>query len=101
MRWRHLIEEFGPELIYIKGSSNVVADALSCLDITSDHTIVADLYGATMKDIVFPITFSNILCHQQQDTALHQTVHSNPKYHIKSFHGEESLSHLSVISIKL
>jgi RNase H-like domain found in reverse transcriptase len=69
MRWRLLIEEFGPELIYIKGNSNVVADALSCLNITSepmscDHTIVTDFYGATMKDILFPITFYNNLCHQ-------------------------------------
>jgi RNase H-like domain found in reverse transcriptase len=66
MRWRLLIEEFGPGLIYIKGSSNDVADALSHLNITlepmsCDHTVVADLYGATTRDIMFPITFSNIL----------------------------------------
>jgi hypothetical protein len=29
MRWQLLSEEFGPELIYIKGKHNVVADALS------------------------------------------------------------------------
>jgi predicted Kef-type K+ transport protein len=45
-----LIDEFGPELIYIKGTSNVVADALSRLNITldpmsRDQTVVADLYG--------------------------------------------------------
>jgi hypothetical protein len=34
MQWRILIEEFGPELIYIKGTSNVVADALSRLNST-------------------------------------------------------------------
>jgi RNase H-like domain found in reverse transcriptase len=64
MRWCLLIEEFGPELIYIKGISNVVADALSRLNITlepmsHDQTVVVDLYGATAKDIMFPITFSN------------------------------------------
>ena len=32
MRWRLILEEFSPELIYIKGSKNIVADALSCLD---------------------------------------------------------------------
>ena len=92
MRWRLLIEEFGPELIYIKGTSNVVADALSRLNITSepmsrDQTVVADLYGATTKDIMFPITFSNILSHQQRDTTLRQTARSDPKYHFKSFRG--------------
>ena len=29
MRWRLILEEFGPELKYIKGDNNVVADALS------------------------------------------------------------------------
>ena len=29
MRWRLILEEFGPELKYIKRENNVVADALS------------------------------------------------------------------------
>ena len=33
MRWRIILEEFSLELIYIKGSKNIVADALSRLDI--------------------------------------------------------------------
>ena len=33
MRWRLTIEEFGPELIYIPGDKNIVADALSRLHI--------------------------------------------------------------------
>ena len=32
MRWRQILEEFSPELIYIKGCKNIVADARSCLD---------------------------------------------------------------------
>ena len=31
MRWQLNLEEFSPELIYIKGSKNVVPDALSRL----------------------------------------------------------------------
>jgi RNase H-like domain found in reverse transcriptase len=69
MQWHLLIEDFGPEFIYIKGSSNVVTDALSRLNSTSepmscDHAVVEE-YGATTKDIMFPITFTNILCQQQ------------------------------------
>ena len=33
MRWQLLVEEYGPELHYVKGSHNVVADALSWLDL--------------------------------------------------------------------
>ena len=31
MRWSLILKEFGPELKYIKGENNVVADDLSCL----------------------------------------------------------------------
>ena len=31
-QWRLLIEEYGPEIIYIKGEDNTVADAISRLD---------------------------------------------------------------------
>jgi hypothetical protein len=33
LRWRMVLEEYGPELIYIKGPDNVVADALSRLEL--------------------------------------------------------------------
>eukprot|EP00804_Cyclotella_cryptica_P030605 CCRYP_020020-RA/>CCRYP_020020-RA protein AED:0.29 eAED:0.29 QI:0/0/0/1/0/0/3/0/158 len=32
-RWRLLLEEFGPKIVYIKGTHNTVADAISHLDI--------------------------------------------------------------------
>ena len=32
MRWRLILEEFGPEFKYIKGENNVIADALYCLE---------------------------------------------------------------------
>ena len=32
MRWRLILEELSPKLIYIKGSKNIVADALRYLD---------------------------------------------------------------------
>ena len=32
MRWRVLLEEFNPEIVYIKGVHNTVADAISRLD---------------------------------------------------------------------
>ena len=31
-RWRLIIKEYGPEIIYIKGELNTVADAISRLD---------------------------------------------------------------------
>ena len=34
MRWRLLIEEFGPKLTYSKGTHNIIADALSRMRLT-------------------------------------------------------------------
>ena len=31
-RWRLLLEEYGPEIVYIKGEDNIVADAISRLE---------------------------------------------------------------------
>jgi hypothetical protein len=39
MRWQLLLEEYGPELIYIKGENNIVADALSCLELVEEPTL--------------------------------------------------------------
>ena len=36
MRWRLILKEYGPELRYIKGEHNIVADALSRLDMVQD-----------------------------------------------------------------
>ena len=33
MRWKLILEEYNPELIYIQGSKDITADALSGLDI--------------------------------------------------------------------
>ena len=47
MRWRLVLEEYGPELVYIKGESNVVADALSRLTIDDTREIfnIAEAFG--------------------------------------------------------
>ena len=47
MRWRLILEEFGPELKYIKGENNIVADALSCIYMSDNKDIlnIYELYG--------------------------------------------------------
>ena len=37
-RWRLILEEYGPEIVYIKGIDNTVADAISRLDFTPTPT---------------------------------------------------------------
>ena len=54
MRWRLLIEEFGPTIKYIKGPKNIVANALSRLDLVSspsDPQDMVDCYGLNKDDL--------------------------------------------------
>ena len=71
MRWRLIIEEFSPELVYIQGETNIVADALSRLDIIDDvdynlsdtqnlDTFYADLFDLSDNSIVNPLTYKYI-----------------------------------------
>ena len=47
MRWRLILEEFGPELKYIKGENSVVADTLYRLEMSDNQEIlnISELYG--------------------------------------------------------
>ena len=42
MRWRLILEEYGPELIYTKGSTNIAADALSRIETEPTNESIAE-----------------------------------------------------------
>ena len=69
MRWRLILEEYGPELIYVKGENNVVADALSRLNLITNTTLSPDLakmaehFGLDDEDLpadAFPLQYKMI-----------------------------------------
>ena len=41
-RWRWILEEYGPEIVYIKGIHNTIADAISRLEYVSPDTPSTD-----------------------------------------------------------
>jgi len=100
MRWRLILEEYGPELEYIKGEHNVVADALSCLDmqpnerdkrdLEPDSSYLAKLYGAeevNLPDNAYPLKFSLIDEFQKLDKELLRKAKKDPAYTTKIFCG--------------
>ena len=100
------MEEYGPELIYTKGSTNLVADALSRLEtkpatesIAEAKTFVnireanATLCGVekhtdSARDFAsttFPLTFSKIQNAQRSDAVLLKLLQFNDAYSLKIF----------------
>ena len=63
-RWRLLLEEFGPEIVHIKGIQNTVADAISRLD-----------FGPVQDEKANWMTFTKYWCHYtMQATPMESTT---------------------------
>ena len=92
IRWRLILEEFGPELKYIKGENNVVADAISRLEKSSNQEIlnISELYGYYDEDLPdsdYPIRYHNIAKAQETDAKLQQKLVSHKDYTLDTFRG--------------
>ena len=82
MRCHIILEQFCPELKYIKGENNVVADALSCLEMSDNQEIlnISDFYGYNDKDLpesAYPIRYHDIAKAQETDAKLQQKLVSH------------------------
>ena len=100
LRWRLILEEFGPELHYVQGNKNVVADALSRLNIQPSSTppqtphelllTQAELFGASKSSLpsdIFPVQFKLLQAEQSKDKLLLASVKTNSQFHFKAFRG--------------
>lgn len=96
MQWCLILEEYSPELNYIKGEKNVVADALSRLRLTEhkvlhhDAHFLSELFATDLGELpteAFPLHYKALCYHQQQDKKLLHALDGNPAFHLKTFHG--------------
>jgi hypothetical protein len=106
MRWRLLIEEFGPELIYIKGKHNISADALSRLPfITPKEDLQLFEYfnfdAEELPEDAFPVTYANIASQQQNDPLVMNLIGINDKYTLHTFRGGEKQWQLVIFKKKI
>ena len=102
MRWRLIIEEFSPTLVYLKGEHNPVADALSRLHLEPtprsecDDTVLetpstrklAEAFPIEEEDVPqwsLPISFKLLYKEQLKDKDLKNKVKSNSDYSIDTF----------------
>ena len=99
MRWRLYIEEYSPDLQYIKGENNVVADALSRLEMTTSKSEdTTEIYYSVMQCFAKNKEPENFDFHPLSYSNLDQAQHATPeikkilkkdtsKYYLKDFHG--------------
>jgi hypothetical protein len=91
MRWRLIIEEFGPKLTYIKGTSNIVADALSRMRLTANDfspEVFATDADAGDFPANFPLSYKQIAYAQGKDRKIQaslKTKASKEKFVMKTF----------------
>ena len=99
MRWRLFIEEYSPDLRYIKGEENIVADALSRLGILNapleEAHFTEELRSACyaldeedMPEDAFPLSYELIGKFQSKDKEiLAELKKTQSRYAIKPFEG--------------
>ena len=88
LRWRLVLEEFGPTLEYLPGSKNIVEDALSRLEMTEEQ--FPELYNLDDDDlstIENPLTYKVLVKAQQNDKTLLNLASTNPSFRLLSFRG--------------
>ena len=97
MRWRLILEEYSPKFYHIDGPKNIVADALSRLDMGANENesqssmmspqLIAEVYKNNEKfdSNVYPLKFKDIAKRQQQDKELLKIAMNNKEYHLKTY----------------
>jgi hypothetical protein len=92
MRWRLVLEEFGPDVQCIIGERNVVADALSRLEIDDEQEIfnISECFGYDDDDLPpssFPLRCEDIAKAQLDNPALLSKLKTNKDFGETTFRG--------------
>jgi len=91
MHWRLLLEEFSPKLTCVKGVNNVVADALSRLDIAEEEISAKAFTNELVNEeeefpMGYPLSCEEIAFRQKKDRVLQNKFRTQPELCIKKPH---------------
>jgi len=88
VRWRLLLEEFGPELTHVKGTNNVVADALSRLKMAGE-ALSAKAFANELANgeedfpTGCPFSHEEMEFRQKKDRAPQNKFRTQPELHVE------------------
>jgi hypothetical protein len=76
-----IVEEYGPNIVYLPGKRNIIADALSCLpklkETQDESTFLEEIFAFDDQLNAFPIPFDIISKAQFTDNKIQQHVTNN------------------------
>ncbi|KAE8894605.1 hypothetical protein PF002_g28226 [Phytophthora fragariae] len=90
MRWRLIIEEFGPTIRYIKGSDNTAADALSRLPLSDDQVLDEEQCNV-LHEQLYPMTYEQLARAQREDDVLQAAAAQKPQLFQSKTFGQHSI----------
>jgi len=98
MRWRLLLEEFGPKLTCVKGSNNIVADTLSRLEIAEEEFSAEAFTNESANEeeefpAGHPLSCNEIAFRQKKDRALQNKFRTEPELCVKKPHTFSDSTH--------
>ena len=96
--WRLLLEEFGPKLTCVKGVNNIVADALSRLEIAEEEFSAKAFTNELMNEeeefpMGHPLSYKEIAFRQTKDRALQNKFRMQPELCVKKPHTFSDSTH--------
>jgi len=88
MGWRLLLGEFGPKLMHVKGVNNIVADALSRLDLAEEEFSAEAFTNELANEeeefpTGYPLCCKEIAFRQKKDRALQNKFRTQPELYIE------------------
>jgi hypothetical protein len=80
-RWRLIVEEYGPKIVYLPSKRNIIADALSCLpkldEPHDESAFLEEIFALNKQTDAFPIAFDVISKAQLADKKIQWCITNN------------------------